>query len=226
MTTDPRTLLAEARTLITGRIGPLNAWLGRNLRALIDGYAAALDELEHATAHDGDHLSKASRHMVETVLNDRDALRVKVQQLTETIARLRDLATLAGNAAITAADELRQLRACAVCGACETHDVPAEIAKLTSERDLGNRLLSHAVEYQHRLEADVDRLRAEVELRRANPLHCAVSRAGETTFECDAAKPCAPCMARMEIERLLTQCDEDMYCMSQEAIELACSRNK
>lgn len=122
--TDPRTLLAEARTLITGRIGPLNAWLGRNLRALIDGYAAALD----------------------------------------------DVARLSGNAA----DELRQPRACAICGACETHDVPAEIA----------------------------RLRAEVEFRRANPLHCAVSKAGEITFECDAAKPCAPCVVRHEIKRL------------------------
>lgn len=213
--TDPRTLLAEARVIdealtpepwlvsehgsiyvgdIRSAISSMGdrtdasgiAWMRTNLRTLIDGYAAALDEVD----------------------------------------RLRELATLAGNAAITAADELRQPRVCVVCGACKTHDVPAEIAKLTSERDLGNRLLSHAVEYQHRLEADVDRLRAEVEFRRANPLHCAVSRAGETTFECDAAKPCAPCMARMEIERLLTQCDEDMYCMSQEAIELACSRNK
>lgn len=60
------------------------AWMRTNLRALLDGYAAALDELGHATAHDGDHLSKASRAMVETVMNDRDRLRADVLRLTET----------------------------------------------------------------------------------------------------------------------------------------------
>lgn len=39
------------------------------------------DELDHATCAEGDHLSKASRRMVETVIGDRDALREQVRQL-------------------------------------------------------------------------------------------------------------------------------------------------
>ena len=41
------------------------------------------DELDHATSHDGDHLSKASRRMVETVMGDRDALRTRVRELED-----------------------------------------------------------------------------------------------------------------------------------------------
>src|SRR5882757_7257242 len=39
------------------------------------------DDLDHATCADGDHLSKASRRMVETVMSDRDALREQVRHL-------------------------------------------------------------------------------------------------------------------------------------------------
>lgn len=38
-------------------------------------------DLDHATCAEGDHLSKASRLMVETVMVDRDALRAQVRQL-------------------------------------------------------------------------------------------------------------------------------------------------
>ncbi len=47
------------------------------------------DELDHATAHDGDHLSKASRAMVDTVVVERDALRGKVMELEAEVARLK-----------------------------------------------------------------------------------------------------------------------------------------
>lgn len=40
------------------------------------------EELGHATAHDGDWLSKTSRAMCETVLGERDALRATVRVLT------------------------------------------------------------------------------------------------------------------------------------------------
>jgi chromosome segregation ATPase len=43
-------------------------------------------ELDHATCLEGDHLSKASRRMVDTVMGDRDALRVEVARLRTDIA--------------------------------------------------------------------------------------------------------------------------------------------
>jgi hypothetical protein len=69
-------------------------WLNANLRPLLDGYAAALDEvarLRHelgdATAHEGDWLSKTSRLMCETVMGDRDALRAEVARLRAELAK-------------------------------------------------------------------------------------------------------------------------------------------
>lgn len=58
------------------------AWMRTNLRALLDGYAAALEELGHATMHEGDWLSKTSRLMCETLMGDRERLRADVIQLT------------------------------------------------------------------------------------------------------------------------------------------------
>lgn len=86
-----------------------DTWFEANHRVLLDGYAAALNEserlhldfglevivrdglqaeLDHATAHDGDHLSKASRRMVDMVMGDRDALRERVRSLEAKAALL------------------------------------------------------------------------------------------------------------------------------------------
>lgn len=46
------------------------------LRAEVERVRA---ELDHATCEDGDHLSKASRRMVETVMGEREALREKLR---------------------------------------------------------------------------------------------------------------------------------------------------
>jgi hypothetical protein len=62
-----------------------------------------LEELDHATAEGGDHLSKMSRRFCDTILNDRDALRAEVARLTaerdamrETLDNLRDEVKEAG----------------------------------------------------------------------------------------------------------------------------------
>lgn len=47
-----------------------------SLRILETRLAELESALAHATAHDGDHLSKASRAMVEMVIGQRDALRL------------------------------------------------------------------------------------------------------------------------------------------------------
>lgn len=80
------------------------AWLRNNARAILTGYAAALDEacrlrddLDHATCVEGDHLSKASRRMVETVMGDRDALRYRVRHLeTGLLEACQTIESLAG----------------------------------------------------------------------------------------------------------------------------------
>jgi chromosome segregation ATPase len=66
-------------------------------------------DLDHATSHDGDgdHLSKASRRMVDTVMGDRDALRAEVERLRADIGETqlvleqqdRDLERLRGEVA-------------------------------------------------------------------------------------------------------------------------------
>jgi hypothetical protein len=45
-------------------------------------------DLGHATSHEGDHLSKASRRMVDTVMGDRDALRAAVARLRTEVEQL------------------------------------------------------------------------------------------------------------------------------------------
>lgn len=52
--------------------------------------ARLTEDLNHATAHEGDWLSKASRRMCETVLGERDALRSRVRALESELATLRD----------------------------------------------------------------------------------------------------------------------------------------
>ena len=49
--------------------------------ALLDEVERLRAELGHATAHDGDWLSKTSRAMCETILGERDALRIEVERL-------------------------------------------------------------------------------------------------------------------------------------------------
>lgn len=68
-------------------------------RAAVDAYRAIpellaevsrlREELGHATAHDGDWLSKTSRAMCDTLLGDRDALREQVRRLTAALALAR-----------------------------------------------------------------------------------------------------------------------------------------
>lgn len=48
---------------------------------LLAEIARLQSDLDHTTAHDGDHLSKASRRMVDTVMDERDALRLEVARL-------------------------------------------------------------------------------------------------------------------------------------------------
>lgn len=71
-------------------------WAVENLRAMADQLEAAQaeivrlrDDLGHATAHEGDWLSKTSRAMCETVLGERDALRAKLRERDAALARLR-----------------------------------------------------------------------------------------------------------------------------------------
>lgn len=52
-----------------------------------EAVAVLKDEIDHATAEEGDHLSKASRRMVNTVMNDRDALREKVRKVVAALRR-------------------------------------------------------------------------------------------------------------------------------------------
>lgn len=52
---------------------------------ILDGWSKSLDALEHAIHVDGDHLSIASRRMVDTVLGERDALRQRVRDLEKAI---------------------------------------------------------------------------------------------------------------------------------------------
>jgi chromosome segregation ATPase len=63
-------------------INAQNFQLSSQLSALRTERDALKEELEHATAEEGDWLSKASRKMCNTVMNDRDALRQKVRDLT------------------------------------------------------------------------------------------------------------------------------------------------
>lgn len=72
-------------------------------------------DLDHATAHDGDHLSKASRRMVETVLAVRDALRQDVARLQSEVTELleqrdayRDRAQQLANRVTALEDGLRE----------------------------------------------------------------------------------------------------------------------
>lgn len=51
---------------------------------------ALRSDLDHATAHDGDWLSKESRRMCETILGERDALRDQVRALRDERDRLRE----------------------------------------------------------------------------------------------------------------------------------------
>lgn len=80
-----RTLIASARGRYasTGVVGTADAL------DLADQLESSLEELSHATAHDGDWLSKASRSMCETVLGDREALRARVRVLTAEVEALR-----------------------------------------------------------------------------------------------------------------------------------------
>jgi hypothetical protein len=105
-----------ARALIAeGRRHGNYFWCRDNLAALLDGYEQALaeverltaareadaveaattyeamrDELDHvAPASERDHLSRASRRMVDTVMGDRDALRVKLSDLERVVDELR-----------------------------------------------------------------------------------------------------------------------------------------
>ncbi len=65
---------------------------GYEPRQIAAQLAAALDALDHATCSEGDHLSIASRRMVDTVMEERDALRQKVRDLEAEIARMREVA--------------------------------------------------------------------------------------------------------------------------------------
>jgi hypothetical protein len=60
------------------------------LAPLAAAAATLVAELDHATAHDGDHLSKSSRRMVDTVMGERDALRERVHSLEAEVGRLRN----------------------------------------------------------------------------------------------------------------------------------------
>jgi hypothetical protein len=58
-----------------------------DIGALLDGWSATLDALEHAISTDGDHLSIASRRMVDTVMGERDALRAEVRRMQDAMHR-------------------------------------------------------------------------------------------------------------------------------------------
>lgn len=89
-------LLAERDALAVARNTDRTEWMATyaTMRAEIDRLT---EELSHATSHDGDWLSKASRSMCETVLGDRDALRAKVRDLEawgrNEVQRANDTAT-------------------------------------------------------------------------------------------------------------------------------------
>lgn len=78
-------------------------------------------DLAHATAHDGDHLSKASRVMVDAVLDDREALRARVRELEALVNELRcgDLNAFADGELSEQrhADFERHMATCAKCAA-------------------------------------------------------------------------------------------------------------
>lgn len=84
-------LMLNAVPALVARVEELEAKNGR-LR----------EDLDHATAADGDWLSKASRRMCETVMGDREALRDRVRQLRallrEACRMFDDLAEYTGDA--------------------------------------------------------------------------------------------------------------------------------
>lgn len=65
--------------------------------ALIAEVRKLRDDLQHATAEDGDWLSKASRAMCNTVLNDRDRLREQVRRLSNIDAMAGRLKAIVGH---------------------------------------------------------------------------------------------------------------------------------
>lgn len=83
MTATPLTpeRLREITALRDGDYG----WFRSALTDLLAEITRLRSDLDHATAHDGDHLSKASRRMVDTVMGDRDALRLEVAKLRTTL---------------------------------------------------------------------------------------------------------------------------------------------
>lgn len=59
------------------------------LRQLVAEVVGLRDDLDHvAPASERDHLSRASRRMVETVMSDREALRAEVKRLNTEVERL------------------------------------------------------------------------------------------------------------------------------------------
>lgn len=78
-------LIAAARNrfAVMGLVGSADAL------DLANQLEASLEELSHATAADGDSLSKASRAMCDTVLRQRDVLLIKVRELSAEIEALR-----------------------------------------------------------------------------------------------------------------------------------------
>lgn len=66
------------------------AAMADQLEAARDRIATLESELDHiAPASERDHLSRAARRMVETVMGDRDALRQRVRDLERELATLR-----------------------------------------------------------------------------------------------------------------------------------------
>lgn len=118
-------------------------------RAAVDAYRAIpellaevgrlREELGHATAHDGDWLSKTSRAMCETLLGDRDALREQVRHLTAALALARTYSPFSSEP-------------CPLCDGetCAMHrqldEQSATIERLAKDRDHWREARSVAVE--------------------------------------------------------------------------------
>ncbi len=83
--------IAKARELIAqGRETEDFDWADDNMKDTLDGWTDALDALEHAICAEGDHLSIASRRMVDTVMGERDALKLEVMRMRQALLDAAD----------------------------------------------------------------------------------------------------------------------------------------
>lgn len=75
----------------------LSSRLAAHLRAALAEIDRLRDELDHvAPASERDHLSRASRRMVDTVMGDRDKLRLEVEAMRPVVEAAERLRTAVG----------------------------------------------------------------------------------------------------------------------------------